>query len=795
MTDPDTLQAVREGLFQPERGLYVVPIRHHSPACAWYLRKLISEVKPKHVLIEAPADFAPQIPLLLDEATEPPVALVALVDPKGDRPRVAGYYPFCAHSPEYIALRDGHALGANLQFIDAPAADKALRSNPEQTEPLVFTDEHHFDSNDYTRALTQATGCRDGFELWDHLFETQIGADDWQSFFADVGVYCAGMRMATPPETIDQTGDTTREAHMTHAVKTALGQGGPVVVVVGGFHAPALIGDLSKTPKPKAASAPTDCYLIRYGFRALDALNGYAAGLPQPGYYQHLWDHPPKSKAGWRDITIDLLSEFSDKMRNDGHVISLPAQVEAIRIAEGLSRLRGRPGALRHDLIDGVQGALVKGESQGRDAIITALTSFLCGDALGQIPGSAGAPPLVEDIHRRARKHRFDLSDTQTRSRKLDIRRKDAHLDASRFCHALTLLNSPFAIREIGPDYITGFRTELLFEEWRYTWSPSVEGHLIENAVLGDDLPTACLGHLMRARQIMINDGNARDLPEMVTLLSRGILAGLGTELVQVLNNLGEDIQNFGTFSTTTHALRRLMFLANATGPMRAPQELDLTTTVQAAYNRLVFLCDDLPNTSDEQTAERLEAIRTTTEILRDAKTTNLDPNTLSEALARVTDTVENPVILGALLAVAVQSDLRPADDLPDAVAGRLSGVSLNLEDRIGVLRGILHTAPLLLWHADGLLTVVDEFLCALNEEDFLDLLPHLRLAFTALNPRDTDRLAAELARIHDVQTGSLLKTPDASEADLARALNIERGLLASLAQDNLTQWIEGAGR
>lgn len=794
MTDPDTLQAVRAGLFQPDRGLYVVPIRHHSPACAWYLRKLMAEVKPKHVLIEAPADFAPQIPLLLDEATDPPVALVALVDPKGDRPRVAGYYPFCAHSPEYIALRDGKALGANLQFIDAPAADKALRSDPEQTEPLVFTDEHHFDSNDYTRGLTYATGCRDGFELWDHLFEAQIGADDWHAFFTDVGVYCAGMRMATPPDVIDKTGDIAREAHMAHAVKTALGQGGPVVVVVGGFHAPALIGDLSKTSKPKATSAPTDCYLIRYGFRALDALNGYAAGLPQPGYYQHLWDHPPENKEGWRKITIDLLSEFSDKMRADGHVISLPAQVEAIRIAEGLARLRGRPGALRHDLIDGVQGALVKGESQGRDVIVTALQSFLCGDALGQIPAAAGAPPLVEDVHLRARKHRFDITDTQTRSRKLDIRRKDAHLDASRFCHALALIGSPFATREIGPDYVTGSRTELLFEEWRYTWSPAVEGHLIESAVLGDDLPTACLGHLIRARQVMINDGNARDLPEMVTLLSRGILAGLGSELVPVLNNLAQDIQTLGTFATTTHALRRLMFLANATGPMRAPPELDLSSTVQAAYARLVFLCDELANTSDEQVAERLEAIRTTTEILRDAESTGLDPDMLSEALARITDQVENPVILGALLAVAVQSGLRSASDLPSAVAGRLTGVSLDLADRIGVLRGILHTAPLLLWHADGLLTVVDEFLCSLDEADFLDLLPHLRLAFTALNPRDTDRLAAELARIHDVQTGSLLKTPKASEADLNRALDLERGLLASLSEDNLTNWITGAG-
>ena len=106
VTDPDAFAQLRSDLFQPDRGLYVVPIRHHSPACAWHLKGLIAAVKPSQVLIEAPADFAPQIPLLLDSGTKPPVALVALVDAK-DKPRVAGYYPFCDHSPEFVALREG----------------------------------------------------------------------------------------------------------------------------------------------------------------------------------------------------------------------------------------------------------------------------------------------------------------------------------------------------------------------------------------------------------------------------------------------------------------------------------------------------------------------------------------------------------------------------------------------------------------------------------------------------------------------------------------------------------------
>ncbi len=793
MAEQPSFDAIADALFQPRRGLYVVPIRHHSPACAWYLKKLIAEVKPKRVLIEAPQDFADRIPLLLDKATRPPVALVSLIDPKGDQPRVAGYYPFCSHSPEFVALQDGNAIGAKLEFIDAPAADKAMRLATDATEPVALASEVHFDTGDYINALTRYTGCRDGFELWDHLFEARIGGDDWRAFFGDTGIYCAGIRAATPEEQIIASGDTNREAHMAKAARQALDKGGPVVVIVGGFHAPALVGDLKDIPKTDTPEGKAESYLIRYGFRAIDALNGYGAGLPQPGYYQALWDRTAECQ-DWRGLAIDLLSDFSTKLREDGAIVALPTQIEAIRMAETLARMRGRPGAMRHDLIDGIQAAFLKGENSGQDAIITDFQAFLCGDDLGDVPALAGSPPLVEDVRRRASKHRFDISDSAQRRRKLDIRRKDIHLEASQFCHALALIGSPFAGRDIGPDYITGARTELLFEEWHYAWSPQVEGHLIQSAVLGDSLPTACLAYLARARGALIADGKARDLPEMVTLLSRGLLAGLGERLAPFTSDLAGDIGNYGTFLTVTQALRRLMFLQRSSGPLRVPAELDLQGVVETAYRRLVYLCDELPRTTEDQVADRLGAMRLITEILRGTDEARLDRTLLNDALDRVANEITEPVILGAILAVCVQAGLRQTDELVRAVEGRLTGVSLDLPARIGVLRGILHSCPTLILQAKGLLPAVNAFLCGLDPEEFLELLPHLRLAFTALNPRDTDRLAEELARIHDIQAGQLFSASDTiSEADLTRALVIEQKLYVSLQQDGLTNWIGGA--
>src|SRR5262249_12565679 len=161
MAEGGAIASVLGGVIEPQPGLYFVPVRHHSPACAWAVRALIREVKPKLVLIEAPDDFTPHIDLLAQAGTKPPVAIVALVN-EGKSHRVAAYYPFCVHAPEYVAVREARAVGAEARFIDLPAASKAMLRAGDDTTPISLNDEAVFDSGDFVRSLCRRTGCRDG---------------------------------------------------------------------------------------------------------------------------------------------------------------------------------------------------------------------------------------------------------------------------------------------------------------------------------------------------------------------------------------------------------------------------------------------------------------------------------------------------------------------------------------------------------------------------------------------------------------------------------------------------------
>ena len=107
------------------------PVRHHSPACAWHVDRLIRDLRPDAVLIEGPRDATHLIPLLTHEKTKMPVAIYTTYVQRrtvDDRPpgevrlqepvRHAAYYPLCDYSPELAAIRAAAGVGARARFID-----------------------------------------------------------------------------------------------------------------------------------------------------------------------------------------------------------------------------------------------------------------------------------------------------------------------------------------------------------------------------------------------------------------------------------------------------------------------------------------------------------------------------------------------------------------------------------------------------------------------------------------------------------------------------------------------------
>ncbi|WP_244572421.1 DUF5682 family protein, partial [Escherichia coli] len=105
--------------------------------------------------------------------------------------------------------------------------------------------------------------------------------------------YFAQLRGDFPGDALNRQ----REAFMARWIAWAVQQNnGDVLVVCGGWHAPALAKmwrecpqDINTPELPSLADAITGCYLTPYSEKRLDVLAGYLSGMPAPVWQNWCW--------------------------------------------------------------------------------------------------------------------------------------------------------------------------------------------------------------------------------------------------------------------------------------------------------------------------------------------------------------------------------------------------------------------------------------------------------------------------------------------------------------------------
>ena len=356
---------------------------------------------------------------------------------------------------------------------------------------------------------------------------------------------------------------------------------GLILVVTGGFHTvvlPGLVAAGTARPKPIALAADeTASYLIRYSFDQLDALAGYASGMPSPEFYERQWHAEPTAEAQTR-LVGEWLVDFSrlTRERQLPTPLSTSDAIAALQIARQLADLRGHPWPLREDMLDGIRTSFVKGEIGVEGAAVIALVrDALAGRRIGNLPAGTALPPIVDDFHHHARRFRLSVEQVERRELTLELYRNVTHRQISRLLHQLDLLSVPFGVFVDGPDFVRSMNLERVQETWRICWSPTTDAALIEAAVHGASVEEAALGKLVEMIDQLEQTGQGRNTDAAVAFLVRACRLGLHPRV----GFLGSRL-SIGTASRTIRRSRSrwswgclgsfLIFLGHAREPLEA---------------------------------------------------------------------------------------------------------------------------------------------------------------------------------------------------------------------------------
>ncbi|MFF1415624.1 DUF5682 family protein [Streptomyces sp. NPDC058289] len=709
-------------------GPLLLGVRHHGPGSARAVRAALDAARPAAVLIEGPPEGDALLPLAADPGMRPPVALLAHA---ADDPGRAAFWPLADFSPEWTAIRWAQERDVPVRFIDLPAAHSlAVPEGGEGAEGGVGDGdggEGREESGaapgsvrlDPLAVLAETAGYEDPERWWEDVVEHRGGsgpAADPLAVFEALGEAMGALREAYGAGGHHR--DLVREAYMRQRMRAARREfGDAYAVVCGAWHVPALRAKttaaadkalLTGLPKVKVETT-----WVPWTHRRLARAGGYGAGITSPGWYAHLFAARDRPVERWLTKIAGLLRE-EDRQVSPAHVI------EAVRLADTLAAMRGRPEPGLTETLEAVRAVMC----DGSDIPLALIEDRLVvGDVLGEVPDAAPVVPLQRDLTRQQRSLRLK-PEAQDRELELDLR-KDTDAAKSLLLHRLRLLGIDWGVPTASRGSTGTFR-----ETWRLCWEPELAVRVAEAGIWG----TTVLGAATARAEA--DAAGAGELGEVTALAERCLLAGLSGALPAVLRALADraalDTDVAGLAKALPALARSLRY-----GDVRGTDAAALATVAAGLAERI---CVALPPACaaglDADAAEELrghvDGVHGAVGLLE-----ALDSDGLRERWAAVLRTLAGRDTVPGLIRGRAARLLLDDGRLPPEETARLMGLSLSPAcaptDAAGWIEGFAGGASgggTLLVHDERLLGLIDDWLVSVPERAFVDVLPLLRRTF-----------------------------------------------------------------
>ncbi|GGW98795.1 hypothetical protein GCM10010297_20800 [Streptomyces malachitofuscus] len=715
---------------------YLVGVRHHAPSLAAAVPALLDEAEPEVLLVELPAEMQQWLPWLGHEETRAPVALAAApAEGSGGGP---AFYPFADFSPELAAVRWAAAHGVPVVACDLPLADRAWAGDRRATgtgagRPGLAT-----------AVRSRLTG-RPGDDLWDRLVEaTAPGSPPEALRRAALLTGWALREDAAAAGGVPEL-DLRRERWMRARLAEATARGERAAVVVGAFHAPALVRpdaaeDTAEEAGPAGDARPVwTTSLIPYTYALLDERSGYPAGIRDPEW-QDMVLRAAGEPAALEEALTRAAVRVCAELRGLGHP-SGPADAREIsRLASDLARLRGLPAAGRGELVEAVQTVLAQGEPYGRGrAVARAMERVLVGTRSGRPAPQAPRSGLAPAVEAEAARLGLPGPDTAgpARDLRLDPLRSDLDRRRELLLRRLTVCGVPYGEAK---EVVGAGGAEALTTRWEVRWTPATAAMLTAAGMRGVTPAQAAEGVLRERRRVESDEGGPT-AAQALQGLGQAAECGLPGLADQRLGDVAEVLPHAGTLPELLAGLNLLDRLRAGhvpgldADPGREHRAAAVAELLTAAAVRQV---DGLTGSEDLADAQALLELSHRADLLGGIR--------LADALDRLS-AEGSPLMRGAAGAVRVLLGHEDARVFGDRVASWVDGAT-DPDSRAALtarLSGLLTAAGPLLEAAEPALEPLLTRVSELPDRAFLERLPALRGGFDTLSPAARDRLFASV--------------------------------------------------
>lgn len=715
-------------------AIHLLGIRHHGPGSCRNVLNYLQELKPDLILVEGPAEAEALLPCVISPQMEPPVALLAY---QPDEPQNAVFYPFAEFSSEWQAMRYALQHEVSFHFFDLPLTHSMAL--PKQRHEEVENESIGGDPFDW---LATAAGYSDGESWWDAMVEHR---NDSADIFQAVEEAVTALREELPERTSQR--DLLREAWMRKMIRAAEKENYErIAVICGAWHVPAL----SHMPKVKEDNEllkglpkiKIECTWIPWTYDRLSFRSGYGAGVESPGWYHYLWNEPEDDGTLW-------VSRVAALLRRKNMDISVAHVIETVRLVQATAALRELP----HPSLAEYNEAITTVMGFGDEILLKIIKEELViSDRLGRVPDEVPKVPLLTDIEKTQKRLRVPFT-AEIKELVLDLR-KPNDLERSVFFHRLNLLDIDWAL-PVQSDGKGTFK-----EKWKLYHKPEQMISIVERAIWGNTLAEASQKYL-RKQMITI-----RQISELTALLSRVLPADL-PDLVDAmtirLDHLSAGSSDVLEMMMAIPDLVTVVRYGNVRGLDFSKVRLMLRAMIARILAGGVLACIHVDEEAAGDILDKLVATDYALSILSEAEISAM----WLDFLRQVRISVNVHPLLSGYSTRLLNDKGEISQDEMQTTLNYYSSVGNNPADMAYWFEGFLRSSGSILLLDDLLWSLVNRWICGLEKETFIELLPIMKRTFSEFSAPERRKLG-EKARNSDLL--GVVQPADKIEANYNRA-------------------------
>lgn len=721
-------------------AIHLLGIRHHGPGSCRNILNYLEALKPDLILVEGPPEAEPLLSNVLHSQMKPPVALLAY---QPDEPQNAVFYPFAEFSPEWQAMCYALRHETPFRFFDLPLSfSMAIRKSKAESEETNETEENGNQDEEKTEEqeitggdpfdwLANAAGYADGESWWDMTIERRGNSVD---IFEAVEEAVTALRNELPASTSQR--DLLREAWMRKMIRAAEKENFEhIAVICGAWHVPALrnmVKVKDDTELLKGLSkVKIECTWIPWTYDRLSIRSGYGAGIQSPGWYHYLWNQPEDDGTLW-------VSQIAKLLRQKNMDISVAHVIETVRLAQTTAALR----ELSHPSLSEYNEAITTVMGFGDDILLQIIKDeLIISDRLGEVPDEVPKVPLLVDIEKTQKRLRVPFT-AEIKEMTLDLR-KPNDLEKSIFFHRLRLLGIDWTV----PGYSDGKGT--FKEKWTLYHKPEQIVTIIERAIWGNMLGEATQKYLLKQMD------NIRSIPEMTSLLSQVLPANLPNLVDRMTVRLDH------LSAASSDVLEMMEAIPDLVTVVRygSVRDLDFTKVglmLRAMVARIlaggVLACIHIDEDAAGNILDKLVATNYAVSLLNEEEINDM----WLDFLRQMRNSAHvHPLLSGYSTRLLNDKGEISREEMQNTLS-YYSSVGNNPADMASWFEGFLRSSGSILLLDDHLWNLVNNWICSLNEDTFLELLPIMKRTFSEFSSAERRKLG-EKAKNSDSQekTGS----------------------------------------